>query len=405
MARSALPQNWFISPGTLLEDFETVGEWKAVTGAGAAAADEVNYQSGSKSLKISNVSGAATTTFYKTIDLDLSNVRDRGLSIWLYCHTAPSTTLTGFNVQMSSVASGSWGTSIKSSPALIDNHGHAGWNHIYVGPETWTVYGGESWDNRMKRLLVGIYAISGQSAQISFDSLYYGVKQKSVAILSHDHPYDSILDNAVPLANEYGAHLTWYVNTSVIGTEGYLSVEELQAVEAMGHTIANHTVNHPNLSESSEAINISEVQGAAEYLEANGFTNGAWHVCYPYTQYSATTLAVMQQLGIPTARAGGAYQQTLLNYHHQIPSMEAGIDDTLADVVNTIEPWRRSGYTINVHFHKILETASLEGEWSIEYYEGLLKYLRDAKVPCLTIDEWYNGLTNPRHRSAPVGRT
>ena len=405
MARSALPQNYFLDPGTLIEDFETVGDWSRHTASGTIEADETNYKTGSRAIRISNVNGATTTSYYKSINLDFSNVQSRGISFWVYCHTDPRTTLAAVSVQMSSLTSGTWNKSVKSVANLIDNEGHIGWNHVYVGPYNWVSYGGENFNSPMRRLLIVLTAATGQSVSVTIDDLRYGVRSAPCIVLSHDHCYRSIFDNAIPIAEEYGARLTVYAVTSTVDTYEFAGLADLVDADASGHTIANHTVNHPDLSALDVAGNLAEIGGATAWLNANGFTRGALHLCYPYNLNSAATHTAMAQLGILTGRAGGSMYNSVMNYHYALPSYAIGTDDTLDEVKAWIDIGRRGGYSMNLHSHRIVESPKTTDDWSITEYEGLLKYIQESRLPCLTIDEWYNGLTNPRYRSLPVGRS
>lgn len=55
-------------------------------------------------------------------------------------------------------------------------------------------------------------------------------------------------------------------------------------------------------------------------------------------------------------------------------------------------------------FHAIIESPAVAENWPIADFQALIEWLVAKKVDCPTIDEWYEGLINPRHRAIPLNR-
>ncbi len=60
--------------------------------------------------------------------------------------------------------------------------------------------------------------------------------------------------------------------------------------------------------------------------------------------------------------------------------------------------------TIFLMFHQLATPASTEYDWTHANFQLLMEYIVARKIKCITIDEWYKGLTNPRWRSVPLSR-
>jgi hypothetical protein len=54
--------------------------------------------------------------------------------------------------------------------------------------------------------------------------------------------------------------------------------------------------------------------------------------------------------------------------------------------------------------HSIIETPTVSAEWSIANFQSLINYIVSLKIKCVTIDEWHEGLTDPRALSISVSR-
>lgn len=81
-----------------------------------------------------------------------------------------------------------------------------------------------------------------------------------------------------------------------------------------------------------------------------------------------------------------------------------GIPATLASMKVFIDKAIRNNGTINFFGHA-LEDGHVSGSyWGATDFNGLIDYIVSRKIPCITIDEWYKGLTDPRYESALVSR-
>ena len=88
-------------------------------------------------------------------------------------------------------------------------------------------------------------------------------------LITFDDGYHDNWSQAMPILEKHGFHATFFVVTGKMGTRGYMSWQELQAMQQKGMEIGSHTVNHYppsviNLKEFSRELLLSRIM-----LESN----------------------------------------------------------------------------------------------------------------------------------------
>jgi len=111
------------------------------------------------------------------------------------------------------------------------------------------------------------------------------------------------------LFNRYGIRGSFYLNSGKLGQPHHISTQEVQSLYR-GHEVASHTVNHPDLTQLSDAAVRQEIrddQRALEDLTGQPVRG----LAYPFGIYDARILALLPELGIAygrTATATGTFQ-------------------------------------------------------------------------------------------------
>jgi peptidoglycan/xylan/chitin deacetylase (PgdA/CDA1 family) len=114
------------------------------------------------------------------------------------------------------------------------------------------------------------------------------------------------------LANQYqvrstlsshGMHATFFVNSGRIGTSGYLTVSQLQALQGDGNEIAGHTVHHVDLT----AVDTSEQerQVCDDRSTLLGWGLNATDFAYPFGAANPAIESVVRACGYDAARGLG----------------------------------------------------------------------------------------------------
>ena len=107
----------------------------------------------------------------------------------------------------------------------------------------------------------------------------------------------------VKLMNEYGLVGTFHLNSNKLGTNNYLTKEEIKNLYK-GHEVSGHTANHPNLTSLSKVDVIYEVVDDKKELERlmNYLVRG---MSYPFGNTNDFVVEAISGLGIEYARTVG----------------------------------------------------------------------------------------------------
>lgn len=102
---------------------------------------------------------------------------------------------------------------------------------------------------------------------------------------------------------------TAFVPTNYVGHEGYLSTDQLETLLSEGWTIASQGRTGSGLVGQSESDQQREIRGAIDWLESNGFGDGASYFAYPLNRYDEATMNLVEEhhnLGFVGGYAGHA---------------------------------------------------------------------------------------------------
>lgn len=104
----------------------------------------------------------------------------------------------------------------------------------------------------------------------------------------------------------HGMRATFYVNSSRIGSVAndlplYMTLEELQALQAAGHEIGGHSKHHLNLSLLEPEEVVRQVCGDRQRLLSLGLD--AQNFAYPFESYTPDVARIVEACGYRSARA------------------------------------------------------------------------------------------------------
>ena len=217
-------------------------------------------------------------------------------------------------------------------------------------------------------------------------------------VITFDDGDESAYTIAYPIMKQYGIVGTIYVITDLIGTQGYLTLPELTELHNAGWTIASHTVDHTDLQGLSQTQIASKLQLAINWLIANGFSDGAYHLAFPYGLYDNNVLLVCSQLGLKTARTtnfGTISSDGVVDYLGKVDYLQ--LPTKAFDRTTVRNDWQTSiNYGISTEsttifqFHdivasnpKVLETITTAT------FTQFIADLVQTGVRTLNINQWY----------------
>src|SRR5262249_11690968 len=96
---------------------------------------------------------------------------------------------------------------------------------------------------------------------------------------------------------------TFYIISSRVGQSGSLSLSDLQAIQAAGHEIGGHTVDHPDLTTLNTSQQQQEICNDRTTLIGWGFNPISF--AYPFGSYNTSAETVAKNCGYLSARIVG----------------------------------------------------------------------------------------------------
>ena len=228
----------------------------------------------------------------------------------------------------------------------------------------------------------------------------YGANEEPKVVITFDDGYESAYTIAYPIMEQYGIKGTVYVTPAWIGAPGYLTLQELTILHNAGWTIANHSWNHLLLPELPREAVTNEIQTTIDWLNSNGFADGAYHLAYPYGGYNNSVLEVCSELGIKTARTvnwGIISNDNIDNL--QLPIILIRNDVTRNFWQPELDKSIAQKGTAIFLFHNIVTgNPIILEDITVAAFNEIIEYINQTGVKTETISEWYNAMNNP----APV---
>ncbi len=143
--------------------------------------------------------------------------------------------------------------------------------------------------------------------------------------LTFDDGWEDFYLNAFPLFKEYNMKASYYVITDLIGTPGYVKLEQLKEMKESGLIdIQSHTVTHPRLATLNASEVYNELSESKKFLKEN-LEIESNVICYPYGSYDDNVISISKEVGYQygLAMSGGVYHSNKHINVYQIPRIYA----------------------------------------------------------------------------------
>jgi peptidoglycan/xylan/chitin deacetylase (PgdA/CDA1 family) len=132
-------------------------------------------------------------------------------------------------------------------------------------------------------------------------ALPFTITSSGFVSINFDDGYQSMYDNGLPIFDAAGLKTTQYIITENVGTDSYVTWDEVQTMLNNGHEIGNHTRTHPFLTTLTQTGMQDEIVGAQQDFQQHGLTPVT--VAYPYGDYDERVEAVVKAAGFRGARS------------------------------------------------------------------------------------------------------
>jgi peptidoglycan/xylan/chitin deacetylase (PgdA/CDA1 family) len=202
------------------------------------------------------------------------------------------------------------------------------------------------------RATANLFTLTGALALLTATTVVWGsdipearaAPASTVVTLTFDDGDADQYDAAQTMA-EHDLPATFYITTSWIGSDGYLTREQLDAIAEAGHEIGGHTVNHPDLAAIPLAEVEAEVCNGRAVLESWGYP--ATNFSYPFMRATPEVEQIAAACGYDTARGLG-----------DIASAFACQDCPVAETMPPLSP------------HYLRAPAQIDAAWTLEHMKA-----------------------------------
>lgn len=403
MARNALKDNYEIRPGTLIEDFETIGEWTKTAGE-SIEADTVNVKTGSAALKLTSVNNVSTYAKKVGLSLDLSSVNRFAMWVYIDDVTKYSQVVTGLLYLYNG------GVNYYYSAIKVDRM-QSGWNKVEFKKSDFIAGGSPSWASTFTEIRIRCLSASGQTANLTVDSLVIDRYTKPKVIVTFDDGNATDYTEAFSYMETKGLKGVCFVPGENVGLAGQITLSQMQEMYAAGWDMGNHSYSHVDLTTLTQAEAQSELEQDIQYLVSNGMPRGARFLGWPYSEFNDATIAAAQDAGILAARTGIAGVTAHDNPPKLLMTRREGTNLlSVATMTGYVDEVIEKGGVLIFNFHDIIDPADDLTDVLPANFQAVIDYLKlkqdQGVLDVVTMSEWYNGLTGRKPlvqaRTAPT---
>jgi|AntDeeMetagen192_2_1112575.scaffolds.fasta_scaffold00102_19 peptidoglycan/xylan/chitin deacetylase (PgdA/CDA1 family) len=143
---------------------------------------------------------------------------------------------------------------------------------------------------------ISALAGNGESVTLWCDDLHFVSRPDTgKVLLQFDGGRASTATRARSALSDYDFPATAFVPTDYVDGSGYVSQGQLETLQSEGWTIASQGTSSGSLAGRSESTQRDRIQGAIEWLESNGFEDGAGYFAYPLNRYDETTMSLVEE--------------------------------------------------------------------------------------------------------------
>ncbi|QCS44110.1 polysaccharide deacetylase family protein [Natrinema versiforme] len=221
----------------------------------------------------------------------------------------------------------------------------------------------------IKHIKISVWTSEDQSATLWVDDLQFVSRPETGKVLiQFDGGTETAYTQARSTLSEYDYPATAFVPTDRVGASGYLDQDQLETLQSDGWTIGSQATTGSGLAGDSESAQRDQIEGAVEWLEDNGFEDGADYFSYPLNRYDETTLSIVEETHDVGFVGGYAGHGSLLN-----PALAPRTVSPSADEAQQLLEWTAQFRTITT-----LTYTDLSGD-SAAAFEGMVSALDDLE--------------------------
>jgi len=226
--------------------------------------------------------------------------------------------------------------------------------------------------------------------------------EQGTVSITFDDGYDEHYEIAARIMAEHGLRGTAYVIPSAIGQGGYMTMQQLVALqERFGWDVAAHHETPFTHFTPGELEPI--ILGLREFLLLNGFDRGAGHLAYPLGKQTLPEVRSLVRKHFGTARIAGFGPETLPPADRHLLRVYNVLRSTSPqEITRAVRQAAKHKEWLILMFHYLVEEPETDLDYRISDFAQAMQLIAAEKVKVAPVSEvWEAGQRMP---SLPAAR-
>lgn len=371
--------------GTGWDDYYEVGD---------GVADTADYVVGTQSMNVTTQTLGTFAGIYNEVSFDLS-----GRNIRIYVKS-PNWSLVSQCVLI--LGSDSW--TLANTVTLdirtgLQNPPNDEWIEIVVPRSSFEVYGSPDW-SAINMALFRVKDTGSSFATVKLDSISsFTEGQEGVVSITFDDGWSSLYSEGKPIMDANGFVGTAFIIPAKVGTAGYVTQEEVDALHSAGWDISGHSdYNLPSLTSGQLT---AEIDYVASYL-ASGDYRGKDLFAYPYGAWNGAVVTELKNKFIAGFNIDG-WNNPLSNLSpFRINRQSVDKWTTTAMIQGWIDAAVANKEWCILNFHTLVDTLVDGQDFLIDDFRTVIEYLNTNNILTLPVSEVLEYLNYTRENSATL---
>jgi peptidoglycan/xylan/chitin deacetylase (PgdA/CDA1 family) len=200
----------------------------------------------------------------------------------------------------------------------------------------------------------------------------------SAITFTFDDGYESAFTEAYPILSKHGYTGVIYVITNSIGQPGYVSINQLKALQVSDWEIGSHTVTHRDLTSLTDEEIRNELLNSKQYLEKQGIS--VWGLASPNGDYNQKVVNIISDYYLYHRAAWPSglndFPITNKSKRYEIGGITVYNDTPKDEVKEWIIKAKKEHKWLVLVFHKIDEPGRYS--YKSEDFEEIVKFARES---------------------------
>lgn len=212
---------------------------------------------------------------------------------------------------------------------------------------------------------------------------------RALVSLNFDDGWSSIYNNGLPLLQKYNIPSTQYIISNNIGLPNYMTHEQIAELQAAGHEIGSHSLDHSDLTTLTNANLTNQLSSSKNYLTS--LFGDIINFSLPYGAYNTSVTSEIKRY-YRSSRTSDVGFNTLNNFDPYQIRIQYLTNQTTSEQVNA---WVNQAITdkswLVILYHQI-DNSSSEFSTTPANLENNLSYIKNSGITAVTVNQALNEL-------------